>query len=108
MRARAVKFPDRFEPEFSAFQRLPRARSIGSSELGAPLSDRLVGHGHAPRGQEFLDVAQAKRESEVQSHGVGDDLGRVAMAAVQRATGGIGRHVSIVQTPPAQVEGAVC
>jgi hypothetical protein len=47
---------------------------VRRAEFGTPLPDRLVAHGHAPLGQEFFDVAQAERKSEVQPNGMGDDL----------------------------------
>ena len=51
------------------------SRELGS-ELPAPVPDALVGHDHAPRGQDQLDVAEAQVEHVIQPDGVADDLRR--------------------------------
>src|SRR6266566_7242438 len=60
---------------------------VGRSGLGAPLANRLVADGHTPFGQELLYVAQAEREAEVEPDSVADDVGRIAMATIQRGVG---------------------
>jgi hypothetical protein len=50
---------------------------VGLAERGAPAADGLVGHDDAAQEQEFLDLAEAERESVVQPHAVGYDLDRV-------------------------------
>lgn len=39
-----------------------------------------------PRRQHILDHPQAEGKAEIEPHGVGDDLGRKAMAAIKRIT----------------------
>ena len=55
----------------------------GSSKAQAPGADALVAHDDAALGQDRLDVAQAQAEAMVEPHGVGDDLGGKAEAAVR-------------------------
>src|SRR6266571_1829288 len=59
----------------------PSTQSCGvaRAELCAPGSDRLVRDGHAPLGQQLLDVAQAQAEAVVEPHDVADDLGLYVM-----------------------------
>src|SRR5215470_17109848 len=57
---------------------------VGRPEFGALLSDRLIGDRHAPLGHELFNIAQAQRETEIEPDSVGNDIGRVAMSAVQR------------------------
>ncbi len=66
--------------EFAA----PSANAFGvaSAESLAPCSDRLVGHGDAAFGHQFLDIAIADGEPKIQPDAVADDFGREAVAAV--------------------------
>jgi hypothetical protein len=59
----------------------------GGTELGAPLADRLMADDDAPLGEQILNVAEAEVETKVQPDGVSDDLGREAIATVQRPVG---------------------
>ena len=55
----------------------------GSPEPQAPGTDALITDDDAALGQDGLDVAQAQAEAVVEPHGVGDDFGRKAEAAVR-------------------------
>jgi hypothetical protein len=70
---------------------VPRARAASVHPVGerlseppAPAADRLVAYGNATLGQEFFDVPVAEQEPIVQSDRVADDLGREAVALVER------------------------
>ena len=66
---------------------MPDVGAVGwrrPARLGAPPADRLVADGDTAFEHEFLDLAEAERESEVESDAVFDDLGRVAVASVRR------------------------
>src|SRR3954452_21541464 len=52
-------------------------------EAQGPSADALVAHDDAALGQDRLDLAQAQAEAVVEPHGVADDLGREAEAAVR-------------------------
>jgi hypothetical protein len=73
----------------------PQLQSEGGSELGAPAPYGLVADLNAAFSHEFLDSAKAQVEAKVQPDSVGDDLGWVAMSAVQRGQGG--RHQPILR-----------
>ena len=57
-----------------------------AAEFEAPLPDRLVGYRDAAGGQHLLGHAQAQREAKIQPYRVADDLSRVPMAGVNRAS----------------------
>ena len=82
--AHLVEVPD------VARTRRPPAQLVGEgrAELHAPPAHGLIGHVDAPLEQHLLDHAQAEREAGVEPDGVGDDVAREAMPAVQDA----GRH----------------
>jgi hypothetical protein len=63
----------------------PPLQRVGEhpAEAQAPLSDALIGHGHAAGAQDGLDLAQAEAEAVVESDCVLDHLGRKAKAAVE-------------------------
>ena len=63
---------------------VPQRASVDRAERQAPLTDRLVGDGDAPLGQQAFDVPEAERESVIQPHRVADDLRRESVAAVAR------------------------
>src|SRR5262249_3610691 len=92
----------------------PTAEScgVGGTELLAPQPDGLVADLHPALRQEFLHVAVAEREAVVQPHGVADDLGREAIASIQRVTGrrrrcgGGGGHHLILHGGAAQLVNA--
>ena len=73
-----VEVPRIAEAALSALQ---RARVL-TTELPAPLTDRLVGDGDAALCQEILDVSEAQAEPVIQPDGMTDDLGWEAMASV--------------------------
>ena len=60
------------------------ARRIGEvlAEFQTPRADRLVGDHDAARGQQFLDIAIAQGEAEIEPDGVADDLSGVAVARI--------------------------
>jgi hypothetical protein len=62
----------------------PKGIGIGLPELERPLPDRFVADDHAPRSQQFFYITEAQCQTEVQPHGVADDLGRIAVAGVRR------------------------
>src|SRR6266568_973589 len=64
--------------------------SESRTELGAPLTDRLMADNDAALGEQILNVAEAEVETKVQPHGVRDDLGRKTVASVRRAVRGVG------------------
>src|SRR6266851_1123292 len=73
------------------------------AELGAPLADRLVADDDAALGEEILDVAKAEVEAKVQPDGVGDHVGREAVATVgRRLVGGATGHRASL--PAAQLD----
>jgi hypothetical protein len=55
---------------------------VGSHLFQHPTPDRLVGDVKPSFGQQFLDVAVAQGEAEIEPDRVRDDLGREAMTAV--------------------------
>src|SRR5690348_2923627 len=55
----------------------------GATEPKAPGPNALVAHDDAALGQDRLDLTQAQAEAVVEPHGVADDLGREAEAAVR-------------------------
>src|SRR6266542_6410711 len=56
--------------------------SEGGAEFGAPLADGLVADDDATLGEQILNVAEAEVEAEIQPYGMGDDLGREAVASI--------------------------
>jgi len=56
---------------------------VGLAELGAPRPVRLVAHRDTACQHQPLDLTEAEREPEVQSHGVVDDLHRVAVTLIR-------------------------
>ena len=48
--------------------------------------DCLVRDNNPSGRQHVLDHSQAERKTEIEPHGVGDDLGRETMAAIKRGT----------------------
>ena len=56
------------------------------AESLAPCPDRLVGHGDAALGHQFLDIAIADGEPKVQPHAMADDFWRKAITTVRRAS----------------------
>jgi hypothetical protein len=61
--------------------------SVSWSELESPAPNRLIGHVEPALGQEFLHVAVAQGEPEIEPDRVPDDLGWELMSGV-----GDGRH----------------
>src|SRR5258708_5914634 len=57
------------------------------AEFASPLSYRFVADDYAARGQQFLHHAQTEWETEIQPHGMADDLGREPVPAVAGASG---------------------
>jgi len=55
---------------------------IGLAELAAPLPNSLIGYNHATDKQEFLHIAVAEAETEIEPHRVADDLGRKAVVLI--------------------------
>src|SRR6476660_2173220 len=68
-------------------------------ELGTPGPDRLGGDHDAAGEHQFLDVAQAQRETVIQPHRVPDDLDRIPVALVPRRN----RHKRPILAAPHQV-----
>jgi len=60
------------------------SRGIRGTALRPPLTARLVADDDATLGEQVLDVTKAEVEAEIQPDGVGDHLGREAMAPVER------------------------
>nr|QBM06455.1 Tn3 family transposase [uncultured bacterium] len=60
--------------------------SVLLAEPQSPLANRLVSHDDTPACHQFLDVAKAQREPEVEPHHMADDLPRVAETAVKLRT----------------------
>ena len=86
---------------FIAHAGQPAADLVGEA-LAKPtpsLAHGLVAHVDAARGQKFIHHAKAQRKTEVEPHGVADDLTWKAVAGV----GGLGRR----WTSPCGVEGSV-
>jgi len=79
---------DLVEMPFVALLWLTSAQLIGKllAESQRPLPDRLIGNDDASAGHQFLNVAKAQREPEVEPHYVADDLTRVAEAALKLET----------------------
>ena len=63
---------------------VPQRASVGRPERQAPLTDRLVGDGDAPLGQQVFDIPEAEREPTIQPHRMADDLRRESVAAIAR------------------------
>jgi hypothetical protein len=61
--------------------------SILLAKLAAPLVNGLIGHDHSTLKQELSDITKAQAESEVQPHGVADNLGRKAVILICRGGG---------------------
>jgi hypothetical protein len=61
---------------------LPQPSRDRGTELQHPASHRFVGDFEPAFGQQFLDIAIAQGEAEIQPDRVLDELGREAMAAV--------------------------
>ena len=59
------------------------------AELQHPAPNRFVGDVEPAFGQQFLDIAVAQGEAEIQPNRVLDDLGREAMAAVAERSHGV-------------------
>lgn len=76
---------DFVEMPFVAAPRLTSPQLSGKllAEPQRPLADRLVRYGDAPAGHQFLNVAKAQREPEVEPDYVADNFTRVAKAAVK-------------------------
>lgn len=53
------------------------------SEIQNPATHCLVGDIEASFGQQIFDVPKAQRETAIKPHGVLNDLGRKAMAAIR-------------------------
>ena len=64
--------------------------SEGGAECGAPLADGLVADDDATLGEQILNVAEAEVEAKIQPYGMSDDLGREAVASIQRPISGLG------------------
>ena len=62
--------------------------SEGGTELHAPLADRLMADHDATLGQQILNVAKAEVEAEVEPNGMGDDVGREAIARYAERSAG--------------------
>ena len=76
-------------------------------EFGAPLADGLVTDHDATLGEQILHVAETEMEAEVQPHGVGDDLGREAVAPIWRPFSGLcDGHQTRLIVDPAQLDNA--
>ena len=56
---------------------------IAVSELENPTTHCLVRYAEAAPGQQILDVSEAQREAAIEPHGVLNDPGRKAMAAIR-------------------------
>jgi hypothetical protein len=67
---------------------------VDRPELVAPAVDALVGDDDATLEHQFLNAAITEREAIVEAHARGDDLGRLAVAAVGRGGRLHGRHLS--------------
>ena len=65
---------------------MPERIRIGLAELAAPLPNRLIRHDDAPGEEEFLHVAVAETEPELEPDAMADDLGREAVVLI--AVGG--------------------
>jgi len=57
------------------------------TELGAPLTDRLMADDDATLSEQVLNVAEAEVKPKVQPDSMNDDLGREAVASVRRPYG---------------------
>jgi hypothetical protein len=66
------------------------------AEFARPLPYSFVADDDATRGQQLLHHPEAKREAEIQPHGIADDLGREPVPAVTGASGR--RHPSRLLT----------
>jgi hypothetical protein len=79
-----VQVPGIAQPSLSA----PEPTGIRRTERPTPLSDRLVGHGDAPLGEEIFGISEAQTEPVVQPDRVTDDLGWESVAVVAGGTVG--------------------
>src|SRR5258708_26841043 len=52
------------------------------AELAAPLADRLISHDDSAFKKQLFDITKTQAESEVQPHGVADDLHRKAVVLI--------------------------
>ena len=66
---------------------------IRGSKLGAPLADGFVADDDPAFGEEIPNVTKAEVEAEAQPDGVGDDVGREAVAAIRRTSAGSGSDI---------------
>ena len=60
----------------------PELSGILLAKFAAPFADSLIGHHHAAFQQQLFDIAETQAESEVQPHGVADDLCREAVVLI--------------------------
>ena len=74
-----IQVPDVTESPVSP----PRSPSVRRSELAAPQSNGLVGHGDASLRGRVLDVAEGKGESTIEPHGMSDDFERKAVTSIE-------------------------
>jgi hypothetical protein len=79
----------------------PQRIGVVLAELAAPLAHRLVGEDDPALGEQFLHVAIAEREAEVQPHRVRDDRRREPVAFVA-GRGGVLLRASSIAHPPAR------
>jgi hypothetical protein len=61
----------------------PQSPGVLESKLSAPGSNGFVGYSDAPLSRKVFHIAKAQREPMVQPHGMADNLGWKAVAAVQ-------------------------
>jgi hypothetical protein len=61
------------------------------AEFLPPLTHGLIRHANPARHQQFFDHAQAQGKPKIEPHGIADHLGREAMTAIKKVTGG--RHI---------------
>jgi hypothetical protein len=62
---------------------LPQASRDGGTEFEPPAPDRFVGQVEPAFGKQFLDIALAQGEAEIEPNCVLDDARREAVAAVR-------------------------
>ena len=67
------------------------------TELDAPQTNGLIADGDAALGQQILYISMTEIESEVEPHGVLNDLRRESVTSVQRCES---LHPAIVNQPP--------
>jgi hypothetical protein len=58
----------------------PKGLGLGVPERERPLPDGFIADDHPTRGQNFFDIPEASRETNVAPHRVADDLGRISLA----------------------------